>query len=417
VTGLRPITLRNPNLYKGPSTSEEFNSLRNDIHTDLTTLFEVTNTHEVKIKENMDVLMREQFFMQNRIEKLQRRVLELEAESKAKETGEESRMLRSFYHVEGMKDADPKKPVAIDTVRGLVSPVPTKHQSKLSYLNDKGEYILPHSLEVKVVESNDVQPLDASKQRVYYNIDSQGIEKAVDGNRNTFWVRTSTFPATSGITEVYGIMHIKLPMDILNNVYANTININPYPEYSMTITDIQYKGQGEQWNRIDTYPVQKVSGGSVTPTPIEECGKMVFSFPKREITELKIMFTQPYWFEHESNRVFVYGFQDIEVEYREFTSEEAEFVSSYSIEGTSRRFSSIQEPILGLPVGCPQNIDGCVEHHLYYDPDLTEAFPFGHDISAPIQVVYIKTILRKVGETVPFLKQMELRYTHKEVDE
>lgn len=413
-----PITTKNPNLYKGPGSSTEFNQLRNDIQTDLTNLFHIANKHESKIKENMDVILRENFFMQNRIEKLERKLVELQAETTAKELGTDSKMLRSFYHVEGMKDADSKKPVNVDIVRGIVSPVPTKRHSKLSYRNDNGEYVLPRSLNVAVIETNDTQPFaENSSERVYYSIDQTGLEKAVDGDKDSFWVRTSAFPENSGVTEVSSIMHIRLPMDIMNNQYINTILLNPYPEYSMTILDVQYKGLGDQWHRMETYPVKKDAKGNEVPVPIEESGKLFFSFPRREMTEIKIMFAQPYWFEHDNKRLFTYGFQDIKVEYREYSTEEAEFVSTYSLEGSTRRFGSVHEPVYSVPEGCPQDIEENVEHKLYYDADLTEEFSFGHEISAPIQKVYIKTILRKVGETVPFLKQMELPYSHKELDE
>lgn len=414
---MRPVTLRNPNLYKGPATSKEFNQLRNDIQQDLTTLYGITNKQDKEIKTNMDVLLREQFFMQNRIEKLQRRVLELEAEQKAKESGEDSKMLRSFYHMEGLKDGDTNKQVSIDVTRGIVSPLATKMQSKLSYVNDKGEYVLPKSLGVTVSESNDTQPLDAGGNMVYYSIDQRGLEGSIDGDRNTFWINTSQFSKNSGVTEVYGLMNIKIPTDILNNVYANTLLINPYPEYSMTITDIQYKGTGDQWNRIPTYPTEKNAAGQVVPVAIEECSKLLLSFPRLEMTEIKIMFTQPYWFEHDTNRFFIYGFQDVKLEYREYSSQESEFVTAYSLSGTGRRFSTIQEPVYSAPVGCPDDLTGCITHKMYYDANLTEEFPFGHQISAPIQTVYIKTTLTKVGETIPFLKQMELHYTHKDLDE
>lgn len=414
---MRPVTLRNPNLYKGPATSMEFNQLRNDIHQDLTTLYGITNQHDKQIKTNMDVLLREQFFMQNRIEKLQRRVWELEQEQKAKESGEASKMLRSFYHMEGLTDGDSNKQVSIDVTRGIVSPLATKMQSKLSYVNDKGEYIVPKSLGVTVAESNDTQPLDEGGNLVYYTIDQREIEGAIDGDRNTFWINTSQFSKSSGVTEVYGLIHIKIPTDILNNVYANTLLINPYPEYSMTISDIQYKGLGEQWNRIPTYPTEKNLAGEVVPVAIEECSKLLLSFPRIEMTEVKILFKQPYWFEHDDNRFFIYGFQDIKLEYREYSSRESEFVSAYSLNGTGRRFASIQEPIYSAPVGCPDDLTGCITHKMYYDSNLTEEFPFGHQISAPIQTVYIKTTLTKIGETVPFLKQMELHYMHKDIDE
>jgi hypothetical protein len=414
---LRPITLRNPNLYKGPATSREFNQLRNDIQYDLTTLYGITNDHDKKMKDNMDVLLREQFFMQNRIEKLQRRVAELEQEQQAKETGEDSKMLRSFYHMEGLKDGDTNKQVSIDVTRGIVSPLTTKMQSKLSYVNDKGDYIIPKSLQVTVAESNDTEPLDASGNIQYYAIAQKGIESAIDGDRNTFWINTSQFAKTSGVTEVYGVIDIVIPTDILNNVYVNTVLVNPYPEYSMTITDIQYKGLGDQWNRLSTFPTTKDTSGNVVPVEIEECSKLLLSFPRVEMTEIKIMFKQPYWFEHEDSRFFIYGFQDIKLEYREYASTESEFVTTYSLDGTDRRFSSVQEPAYTPPVGCPQDIADCISHKMYYDSKLTEEFPFGHQISAPIQKVYIKTTLQKVGETIPFLKQMELSYSHKDLDE
>ena len=414
---MRPVTLKNPNLYKGPATSREFNELRNDIQHDLTTLFGIANNHDKEIKENMDVLLREQFFMQNRVEKLQRRVAELEAEQKASTTGSYSKILRSFYHMEGLSDGDSTKTASIDIMRGIISPLVTKMQSKLSYINDKGEYVIPKSLGVTVYESNDTQPLDSSGNIKYYSIDQKGIESAIDGDRNTFWINTSQFANTSGVTEVYGMIHIKIPTDIINNVYVNNLLINPYPEYSMTITDIQYKGTGDSWSRLSTYPTTKDSSGATVPVEIEECSKLLLSFNRVEMTEVKIMFKQPYWFEHQSKRFFIYGFQDIKLEYREYASQEAEFVTKYSLGGTGRRFASIQEPIYTAPTGCPQDLTGCVSHKMYYDSKLTEEFPFGHNISAPIQTVYIKTILTKVGETVPFLKQMELRYTHKDLDE
>lgn len=414
---LRPVTLRNQNLYKGPATSREFNELRNDIQKDLTSLFGVANKHDVQIKENMDILLREQFFMQNRVEKLERRVKELEVEQKAKESGGDSKMLRTFYHMEGLKDGDSTKQSSIDIMRGIISPLSTKMQSKLSYVNDQGQYVIPKSLEVTVSESNDTEPLDAGGNIQYYAINQKGIESAIDGDRNTFWINTSQFARTSGVTEVYGMIHIKIPTDIMNNVYVNTLLLNPYPEYSMTISDIQYKGTGEQWNRLSTYPTTKDTTGKVVPVSIDECSKILLSFNRTEMTEVKIMFKQPYWFEHQNNRFFIYGFQDIKLEYREYASQEAEFVTEYSLNGTGRRYASIQEPTYSAPIGCPQDIAGCVSHKMYYDAKLTEEFPFGHKISAPIQTVYIKTILKKVGETVPFVKQMELNYTHKDLDE
>lgn len=104
--------------------------------------------------------------------------------------------------------------------------------------------------------------------------------------------------------------------------------------------DIQYKNHNGEWRRIETYPTNMV-GATEVPEEITESGKLVFSFPKKEVTELQIYVKQPYWFKHDNKRVFMYGFQDIVVEYREYSQDTAEFVTKFSLEGTDRRFSQV----------------------------------------------------------------------------
>ncbi|WP_433957849.1 hypothetical protein [Cytobacillus horneckiae] len=95
---MRPITLKNPNLNKGPSSSVEFNKLRNDIQTDVTTLFNIVNKHDGLIAENMDHILRETYFLQNRILKLENRVRELQNDYQANNASDERILSKSFYH-------------------------------------------------------------------------------------------------------------------------------------------------------------------------------------------------------------------------------------------------------------------------------------------------------------------------------
>ncbi|MFF5396836.1 hypothetical protein ACFY5J_05480 [Peribacillus butanolivorans] len=99
------------------------------------------------------------------------------------------------------------------------------------------------------------------------------------------------------VTEVYGIIHVTIPQDISNNIsnniYTNTLLLHPSPEYSMSVLDIQYKDQNGEFRRIETYPTKQVDNKEV-PVEITEAGELVFSFPKRKITELQIKVKQPY---------------------------------------------------------------------------------------------------------------------------
>lgn len=411
---MRPITLRNPNLNKGPSSSAEFNSLRNDIQTDITTLFDIVNEHDELIPEYMDHMLRENYFLQNRISKLENLVKDLQNEYQSRE-GEDSIQTRSFYHASNIM-LNENAPVNVDTLHGIVSPVVVHSHDKIAYRNDLGEYLLPSNLQVAAYESNDMEAIDEeTKERNYYEVDSTGLGKAFDGNKNSYWVRQAEFNENKCVTEVYGLIHVVIPQDISNNIYTNTITLHPSPEYSMSIMDIQYKNQNGEWRRIETYPVT-INNNTETPVELAEAGKMVFSFPKRQITELKIKVKQPYWFAHDNKRIFSYGFQDIMVEYREYSQDSAEFVTRFTLEDTDRRFTTVLEPKVTIPKGCPAFNDYTVKHELYFDKDLTEEFEFATDIYQIVQTVYVKTILKVAGDSVPVLREIELPYRHEEID-
>ncbi len=213
------------------------------------------------------------------------------------------------------------------------------------------------------------------------------------------------------VTEVYGIIHVKIPKDISNNVYTNTLILHPSPEYSMSILDIQYKNQNGEWRRIETYPTKQATNTAV-PEEIAEAGKLIFSFPKREVLELQIKVKQPYWFRNDNKRVFMYGFQDIIVEYREYSQDTAEFVTKFSLEGTDRRFANVGAPRITTPIGTPPFNDYTAKHELYFDESLSEKFEFSTDIFQPLQAVYVKTILKTAGDQVPILREIELPYRH-----
>jgi len=80
-------------------------------------------------------------------------------------------------------------------------------------------------------------------QRKYYEIDSKEMDKAFDGDKNSFWVRKAEMNENKCVTEVYATIHVKVPQELSNNVYTNTITLHPSPEFSLSIMDIQYKNQ------------------------------------------------------------------------------------------------------------------------------------------------------------------------------
>ena len=416
---MQPITQNNPNLHKGPSSSTDFNRLRNDIHHDLVALFDLANRHDEEIRRNMDVLIHENFFMQNRLIELENYIEKIEADTLNRQSGiSRQTLVKSFHSLAGLFDGDPEKEALVNTMYGCVTIPHSDVVSKIMHKADDGTVIVPESLQIELRESNNTREVDsATGIRSDYVVDDDGVMLAFDGDKNSFWVHTSTFPEDSGVSEVYGNVHIKLPLDVLNNAHANTLTINPFPEYGLTIRDIIYKGHGEQWFRLETYPTEKAENGMESPVEIKDASKLIFSFPKTEITELQIKFAQPYWFENEKQREFVYGFQEIELENRAYTRSEAEIVTEFSLEGTTKRFYTIAEPVVQPVVGSAKDINDLVQHKLYYNKELSNEFNFGNEIMANLQKIYIKTIIRSQGGIVPMIKKLNLEYTFRDMNQ
>lgn len=392
------------NLYQGPENSHAFNERMSDLYTDVVRLYDYLNENERRLEENTDILLKEYHFGHREVRELERRLREAEAlNAKLLEGKSEGRSIRLLDGLDIVMDGDPERVSFLDLENGTVSPDLSSRSSKVSIQTESGRVLVSEQMRVTFKESFNTQPIDESTgERLYYDIDPKGYESMVDKRKASYWVRKTRFPEGSGVREVYGEVHIRLAKEVLTNLYANTLIIRPFPEGSMTIRDIHVRDVGGAWKRLLSFPED---GGE--PVPIERAKHMTLSFPKEEITEVKVRYSQPYWMEDNGEREFVYGFQDIDLEYRAYTDTACEFVTRHTA-GEGRVFERVEYPEAVFAEGSVPG--GRVEHELYYDRQLVTKFDFGTEVLAPLNEVYVKTIIQKTGEEVPVLESIEVPY-------
>lgn len=411
-------TIRDRNKHKGPSSSEEFNKKFKNIHSDLASLVDGLNSNQLQIETNMNINMREKQFLQARISELELKISEyIKDKENNLNSNQKNNIFQSFYDIQNISSHNKEKESYIDITYGTVSPKIIEENSKFSYKTENGTIFLPNGLEVNLKESDNISPIDeASNTLIYRDINSTETNKIVDKENTSYWMRTIKYPEDKSVTEVFGEVHIKLPVNTLNNVYANTLYINPFPEGSMTIRDIFYKGLGEQWGRLPNFPTKEVKG-EILPEEIRNSKKLIFNFPRLEIVEIRVFYSQPYWIENQREREFTYGFQDIDLSYRNYSEKESEFVTTIDITNKEKYFDKILYPNT-IPAICSEDyIEDLISHHLYYDENLISEFEFGETILAPINKAYIKTIIKKEGNRIPILKNMEFEYEEKKDNE
>lgn len=414
---MHPKSASNPNMHRGPLQSEEFNRMQQTMREDLERLFHIAGDHDQIIEEHMDLLLRSNYFLQNKIHVLEGIVDEMEANHKYREQARAvRRMIRTFYSKEDLiSAANEGEEAMVNTQYGFLTLDHSDITPKLSFPSDSGETVVPRSFHADIYESTNASPADEETgERSYYLLDTNGVEQMVDQDDHTYWIQSSRFPMSANVSEVYAIVHLQVPMEAVNNIKANTLRLAPYPLHSMQIDDIQYKSYSGQWRRLPTFPTDKHNGEEV-PVPQADAAPLFFAFDDLEITELKIHLTQPYWFADNDRRDFAYGFQDICLEYRNYDQSRAEIVTPFTLADTTKQFTSVYRPNTQLATGTPQDVEDLVEHRLYYDEEMENEFPFGSAILAPIQTVYIRTTLRSANQRVPFVERLALDYTSKDM--
>ena len=397
---MQPIIQHNKNLNKGPSSSKEFNKLRNDIHYDIARLFEASNQNEEDILHNMEVLIRENYFLQNKIAELEANLEDIN--TKINQRLGANRFSKMHKRFTDMSNIMSIKNASIDTVYKQASiGNAARAISKTSIIDSNGSVYVPNQLDVSIHESFYE---DFSSYNTTDRAADRSIDRVFDRDISTYWSRE--VEGGENDTSLYVNIHIKLPLNVVSSALVNTIKLNPYPEYGLSITDVTYKGFGKTWHRLSTYPL-KADG---SPEEIRSISRSKFVFPNTEITEVQIKLKQPYWLVESGKKIFTYGLQELDIEYSQNSAGSAEFVTRLSISESGNKFISINRPVVKPAVGCSQNIDDLVSFKLYYSDSLSDEFPFGYEIMADIDTVYVKTTLHQRGGVFPVLEGFEVEY-------
>lgn len=403
------------NLYQGPHSSKEFNQQVQSLQKDVVTLFDALNKNEQSLTQNMDISLKEHHFFQKRLKELSLQIRALEEQVVSTREAGEDIHYQSFFDLSAIQISLDDLSAKLDASIGIATLATSHETSRLSYETETGQVLFPKGLSIFVRETNDIEVKDPeTNQRLYKDLSTEGTFLMVDKQDKTYWTRDAIFPEKDCVSKVFGELHIKVPKEGLNGLHANLLTINPYPSGSLTIEDIYYRGYGDQWLRLPNFPTREEEGREV-PIPMEKVEKTLFSFPKTEIAEIRILFSQPYWFENNNERVFSYGFKDVDLRYHLYSEKENSFVTTLQIKGGTGSFLRLDPPISLALEASEQDLTDLVRHELYYDASLSTPFAFGSDVLIPLSQVYIKTILKKEGDKVPVLKELHFPYTKRQM--
>lgn len=313
-----PSTTKNPVRFRGPTNSEDYNALQEDVFYDIVELYNMAGKLEEELVTANNTLFITSRFQQMRIASLELQMKQLKDELAAAVEQTGNHVAYAFAHTMKVDAlANNSEKAFIDKVHGVVHlPVAGKTISKM-YIYDEAtdDIVLPSSLSVQAF------PQDVGILNSTWRIEENDPINAVDGNPNTYWHRRVMMPLEYPPDQPVSCqLTVQLPDTIISNQNANLITIHPFPINSLTIEKIEYSLNGD-YNLLPGWPLDDNSN----PIPYENVGNMKFCIPDTPMSSLRVTLIQPNVIEENYRLTYHMGIQDLSVMYTNHQSQVGKF--------------------------------------------------------------------------------------------
>lgn len=323
--------------FAGPTTSDDYNSRIEENHNDLVVAFNRARLSEVEVQELYSRMLKEHLSISRVIDSLHQRIQTLENEQN-----------RFVFH--SMDQIDNQRfdegysqfhiPVdeslSFDPLYGTVTlpMVETSSISKLFYVDDEGEEVVPGGFEGRVVGSSVAADGSASL------IDSSPLEYALLNKPGLIWERNVVSPDPNP-NGAEATVYFRAPTNLFTTQNANAIRLHPFPHFGTNIKRIEYTTRvnptltdTDQYipiNEDGIYAGEPEAIGWVAPggwknqhqshDTIENAGPKYFVFPPQPITAIRVVLHQPRYLRQNGKAVYSYGMSHFDLRYHKFLSE------------------------------------------------------------------------------------------------
>ena len=398
---MKPLLSSLATPYRGPANSEEYNTLFNTVHADLSKLYNISSENAKDIMENMDVLIMENFILQNKIAELQQRVSDV-AMSLSDKDGFKY-LSKSFvnmhdlsYAIEGTEEIEEKSRLYLDTLHGVIlNPIGSSYsRTRATDLN--GDSFVNEAVSIEIYEGD-------TEETKYLVEPDMSPFRLFSSDPSVFWYREKF----SSADEIFFTLKIKLFTAATSNNYVNNITLTPFPDLSMLITNITYTDLNGGEHPLPTFPINGIEGFTRTR----------FAFDKIEAKEITLYGKQSNYFKESNEKKFIYGFKNVDVSYNEYATKQSSIITKFTLDKYNKKFDSISYPTIALGPGSVTNIEDAIEHKLYIvhtnGTTIAEQDFNTTIVQLDCSNAYIVTTVSNVNETSPLLKNLSISFATK----
>ena len=225
------------------------------------------------------------------------------------------------------------------------------------------------------------------------------LGNAVDGSASTFWRRNVYFPTNTHISNVSTVVTLTIPNQFVNNLQCNYVTIHPYPEFSLDIESvILYGAPGTATQQLLQYDIF----GNIIP--ITGAGKTRLLFPSTQVVSIDITLSQSHGnsAQRPGLKCFTLGAAVLDFGFISLSQNPSQVLVPFTLSNNFFQFVASVSPI----------IPG-VNYSLYYLNTAGDLQPFtlGQTLPAYVSTIYVDVTLQPTVGQFPYINSLQIQYS------
>lgn len=318
--------------YRGPTTSDDYNSRIEENYKDLLHLTNKVGIAEENIRKSNRYILRNLEALSNALFFSYDQMRDFIADNGARlvPSGDEAfvdndRFNETSFAIAAVDRCDTSRRYRQTTLPN----VSDSSASKLKFEDENGNTFLPSTFEAFTIGDN------ASVDDASAFVNTTDVADAIVGGIGSVWERNVIVDTvTPGTSKARVSVYIKIPEDVSVVADTNCLIFDPYPMLCTDVEAVMYTtAQNPLLKESDGYvsfnpdelyesnplAVGKVPPGGFSGDKIGNCPPTRFYFDPKPITAIKVTISQPRFVKEESDSyVFSYGLNHLDVRYDKF---------------------------------------------------------------------------------------------------
>lgn len=396
--------------YRGPTSASEFNDHVDEVVSDLTDITDAINTLHSRTNTQTLIAQRELEALKARMSQLEDQKAQLDLDKAS--TGTSVVYTTDFRRLEGF---------ALDSFaesrRCRVEPSYGQVVVPMNRIVNRFHSVNPSTNQIILADNINVAAT-AVQESGANSVTTGTPANAFNGNNTSFWIRQVHYPLGSDVDYVTVQLDADVPSRF--NMLANMVYIRPFPLGTVDIDSVVVSSSSA--DPAIALPVFPAAG-------VENAGALRYIFPPMAVTKIRITLTQRNWVEHDDQKMFAYGLQELGVCLSEWDkTDEGSFLANNAFvqrisAPSGYEFNNITD-FVSAPTYSTGGVDTGIQFQIYRDQALTASVWNSivhpnprvaavdvsmHNIS-DLYVVGVLTYLTATSVT-PVLTNIRLKYT------